>query len=232
MIDSVQLRVAGLLDAPDPMVRSGGVIVTTAEAARFLGRPATSFVAVKIRDWRNDRKRAAELEARLPGYRVRTWHEMAQAVLSVSATKQKFSSAMVLFLVLIAMVGIVNTMLMSVFEKTREIGTMKALGMRDRDVLRLFLFEGSLVGVLGALCGALGGCLLTWYFAVHGLDFSSMAKGIDTSSLRMGTVIYAAWNIPSIAASFAACVGLSLVASWYPAKKAVALQAAECLRTN
>ena len=232
MIDSVPLRVAGMLDAPDPMINSSGVIVTMSEAASFLGRPASSFVAVKIRDWRHDRKRAAELEARLPGYRVRTWHEMAQSVLAVSATKQKFSSAMVFFLILIAMVGIVNTMLMSVFEKTREIGMMKALGMRDRDILRLFLFEGTIVGILGALCGLLGGCLMTWYFSVHGLDFSSMAKGIDTSSLRMGTVIYSTWNIPAIAGSFVMCVGLSLMASWYPAKKAVALQAAECLRTN
>jgi len=232
MIDSVPLRVAGLLDAPDPMINSSGVIVTMAEAARFLGKPSTSFVAVKIRDWKNDRKRGAELDALLPGYRARTWHEMAQAVLAVSATKQKFSSAIVLFLILIAMVGIINTMLMSVFEKTREIGTLKAMGMRDRDVLRLFLFEGSIVGTLGAVCGVIGGCLMTWYFAVHGMDFSSMAKGIDTSSLRMGTVIYSTWNIPSIVGSFVMCVGLSLLASWYPAKKAVAMQAAECLRTN
>ena len=232
MIDSVPLTVAGLLDAPDPMIKSGGVIVTMAEAARFLGRPSVSFIAVKIRDWRRDKKYAAKLEALLPGYKVRTWHEMAQAVLAVSATKQKFSSAIILFLILIAIVGIVNTMLMSVFEKTREIGMMKALGMRDRDVLRLFLFEGTLIGTIGALCGLIGGCLLNWYFAVHGLDFTSMAKGIDVSSLRMGTIIYSSWNIPAVVMSFVMCVGLSLLASWYPAKKAVSMEPAECLRTN
>jgi ABC-type lipoprotein release transport system permease subunit len=104
--------------------------------------------------------------------------------------------------------------------------------MTDLEVMRLFLFEGTIVGTVGAFCGVVAGCLLNWYFAVHGFDFTSMTKGMDMDSLRMTAVIYSAWNIPSIVGSFVMCVGLSLLASWYPAKKAVAMQAAECLRTT
>ena len=77
---------------------------------------------------------------------------MVVGIVAMSEAKKKGSSAFVLFLSCIALVGIINTMLMSVLEKRQEIGTLKALGMREKDIGRLFLIEGAILGFFGAHC--------------------------------------------------------------------------------
>jgi putative ABC transport system permease protein len=77
------------------------------------------------------------------------------------------------FLVVLACIVVVNTMIMIVVERTQEIGMMAALGLEGRGIMQLFLIEGGLMGVVGSLIGALLGSFLTGYFAKVGMDFSS-----------------------------------------------------------
>jgi putative ABC transport system permease protein len=234
MIDSIELNVSGVINAPDPMVNGTGIFIRLRDAAAFLNNDGVSEISFRIR---NREKDLAVLKSLGPvleqkGVRLESWKSLSSEALALANTKEKFTNFFIFFLVIIAIVGIVNTMLMSVYEKTREIGTLKALGMRDRDVRRLFLAEGMVVGVLGGVIGVLLGSLLTLAFAAHGMDFTSMiGDKMNMSGTNMALLIYPRLVPGSIIGSLVMSLLASLFASWMPANKAVGMQAAECLRT-
>lgn len=119
---------------------------------------------------------------------------------------------------LVSVVSITNSMLMAVYERYKEIGTMKVLGALDRHILLLFLIESSLLGAVGGLLGFLAG--------------ASMAVLISGSQLGFEAVFHvSAYDILfSFALSMVLATGLSVVATVYPAYRAAKSNPAEALR--
>jgi putative ABC transport system permease protein len=129
------------------------------------------------------------------------------------------------FLFAAAGVGVVNAMLMSVRERTREIGTMRALGMRRSRVVRLFVLEGMALGIVSALAGALVGGAVVAYLAATGIP-------MNVSSLAWmagGDVLYPALVPASLLRAGLSIVLLSTVAAVYPAFSASRLEPREAL---
>jgi len=129
------------------------------------------------------------------------------------------------FLFAAAGVGVVNAMLMSVRERTREIGTMRALGVRRSRVVRLFVLEGAALGVVSALAGALAGSLVVAWLAVHGIPM----KAASLAWMAGGDVLYPELRAASLLRSAASIVLLSTLASVYPAFSASRLEPREAL---
>jgi len=118
--------------------------------------------------------------------------------------------------------GIINTQYISVLERTREIGLMKALGMRGRSVSRLFQFEAAWIGFLGGIIGAaiavvLGVTLNPWVTSVLGLS--------------EGTKLLIFQPLP-IAGMIIVLIFIAMLAGWFPARKAAKLDPIEALRTE
>jgi len=129
------------------------------------------------------------------------------------------------FLFAAAGVGVVNAMLMSVRERTREIGTMRALGMRRSRVVRLFVLEGLALGVVSAIAGALAGGVVVAYLAVTGIPMtvSSLAWMVGSD------VLYPALVPESLLRATLSIVLLSTLAAVYPAFSASRLEPREAL---
>ncbi len=118
--------------------------------------------------------------------------------------------------------GIINTQYISVLERTREIGLMKALGMRGRSVSRLFQFEAAWIGFLGGVLGS----------AVAVIAGSSLNPWI-TESLELGEGNYILIFQPiPIAVMIVALMLVAMLAGWFPARKAAKLDPIEALRTE
>src|SRR3712207_182071 len=128
-------------------------------------------------------------------------------------------SSIALVALLVGSVGIVTTMYTSVTERTREIGVMKAIGARDRNVLALFLTESALIGIIGAsiglMVGVLGGYGVLSLFALNSIAPSELTP-------------YYSWN--DLARVWALSLGLSVAAGLYPAWKASKLSPIVALR--
>jgi ABC-type lipoprotein release transport system permease subunit len=129
------------------------------------------------------------------------------------------------FLFAAAGVGVVNAMLMSVRERTREIGTMRALGMRRARVVRLFVLEGLALGVLSALAGALVGGAAVLHLAATGIPMKAAAL----AWMAGGDVLYPALVPASLLRATLAIVLLSTLAAVYPAFAASRLEPREAL---
>jgi putative ABC transport system permease protein len=98
---------------------------------------------------------------------------MAESVTSMTSSVTLFLGAIAAVSLIVGAVGIANTMFTSVLEKTREIGTMKAIGAKNRDILMVFLFNSAMVGFVGGVLGVLLGTLVSAIFPMVGMDMGS-----------------------------------------------------------
>ncbi len=233
-IDSVEVSIGGILFTPDPMVNGSTVFITLEEAKEYLSMNGVSEISIITKDYKKDKKYIPDLKNELRDYNILSWRELTQGIEAAAKQDEVTTYIFVIFILIIAIVGIINTMLMSVYEKTREIGTLKAMGMTDGEVEGIFVIEGFIIGLLGGLFGLILGALINWYFVEVGYDLTSIVgkqnEGV-MASLRLAGVIKATWDIPSFFYGFLISIISSTLASYYPAKKTLLMQPAEALRT-
>jgi putative ABC transport system permease protein len=173
---------------------------------------------------------AASVNAALrqAGLRARayTWEEMGGPFIGGMIVTRFVGGILHLVLAVIAAAGVLNTGLMSVFERTREIGTIRAVGGRRSRVVSLFLLVGLFLGLMGAAFGALLGAGLVEYFARHGIPAFSEAQRYSYGGDYLYTTL--AWgdllSVPAL------MVLVSVLAALGPALMAARLRPADALR--
>ena len=133
------------------------------------------------------------------------------------------------FLILLACIVVINTMLMIVQERTREIGTMAALGLERKGILQLFLLEGGIMGIVGSLIGALLGGGLTGYLARVGLDFTADLEGVSAEVL-FDTIIYPESSLSNTIFAFVLGVIIVTLSCLAPARRAANLEPTVAMR--
>lgn len=127
------------------------------------------------------------------------------------------------FIVLLASIVVINTMIMIIKERTREIGMMSALGMKSGGILRLFILEGAVMGIIGSLIGTVIGSLINNYFAVNGIDFSAALSGFD-AEIMMSSIIYTKSSIFNSVFAFLIGTVVVTLSCIIPARSAAKLE--------
>jgi putative ABC transport system permease protein len=153
---------------------------------------------------------------------------------AILKTIREFTGGFTVFILGIALVallvggvGIITTLYTSVMERTKEIGTMKAIGAQNRNILGLFIAEALMIGILGATCGLLAG-MAGGYVLMAGISSGGGAEEGSTSNAP--TNISPVFLPSDLATVWGISVGLSLVAGIYPAWKASRLSPIVALR--
>lgn len=232
MMTSTELQVTGLVDSANPMVNHSMLFFTLAEAQRLLHMDRVTEIALKTDDETKYPAYGAALRQALPGVRLEDWKQLGEDYAALSAMKRKGQSVFLLFILIIALVGVINTVLMSVYEKKAEIGTLMALGFRARQVRNLFLWEGLLIGVFGGAVGLVLGLLGNLYLALHGFDVTAMmGDGNQNIGFQVMGLVKSEWVWGSYFKVMILAAAASVAASWYPARKVTQMQPMECLRT-
>ena len=163
------------------------------------------------------------------GTEYHTWEEMAPDFVAASDMDRQGSSIMIFVIFIIAAVGISNTMLMAIFERTKEIGMMRAVGVDDNSVKWLFRIEAAGLGLLGSLAGLVIGAFFNFFLVKYGIDYSSMMRE-GNFGYRVIGVVRGVWSIHSFAAAFISGILLSFFVSFFPTAKAVKMSIPSCLR--
>lgn len=148
--------------------------------------------------------------------------------------RQSMFNFMGFALLAMAAAGIANTVLMAAFERVREIGTMRALGMTRAGVITMFATEGGWMGLVGGIIGALFGGLLTWYYNVNGLDMYALmgAQADLTTDYPVAAVLYLDFSPVGLLVAVGVAVIVAILASLYPAILASQMQPADAVRAE
>lgn len=170
-----------------------------------------------------------ELQQQYPALQVESWKEISPETDFMVKTIDQYSYIIMVIIMLALAFGIINTMLMAVLERTREIGMMLALGTNRIRIFFLVLLETIFLTLAGTPVGLLFGWLVTGYFNRHGLDLSGMGKEM-MSNFGFGTMIYPAFPAEKLAGVVLIVVCTALLSCLFPALKALKLQPVEALR--
>jgi putative ABC transport system permease protein len=135
-----------------------------------------------------------------------------------------------IFIIVLACFVLVNTLIMIINERTREIGMMSALGLKSREILYLFTMEGAIIGILGSATGTVFGGILTKVFSVVGIDYSAALEGMDSTDFLMSPIYHTVFSLENLVFCFTLGVIVVTIACIIPARKAAKLEPTEALR--
>jgi ABC-type lipoprotein release transport system permease subunit len=227
--------ITGLLHTGLDDMDRGLVLMPLTSLQELLRLPAGRIheVGIKLGDITTAQTTAAALGVQLGktlSVRVRPWQELAPELADYVQFNRRVTYILFFIFFLSAAMGIVNTMLMSIIERTRELGVLMALGMRPAEVVVLIVMEAASLAGASLVLGAMLGAPILWYLQVHGLNLGGNRGAISLAGIVVGPLWY---GRPDFAAYTQAALGLTLtalLAALYPALRAARFRPAEALR--
>ncbi|HOX47989.1 MAG TPA: FtsX-like permease family protein [Spirochaetales bacterium] len=229
-----RFRVAGIFRTGVNSLDEAVFQVGIADARELLGLPegASQQLLVILKDYRDSDKAAGLMAGALGakglrGLSVQPWTAMGDflKLVKMAASVYYWMYAVVAFL---GAFIITNIMMMVVLERRKEIGVLKSMGMPSREVLALFLAEGTMLGALGAAVGAGLGLAFNAVFSKLGFDFTSAMSGFDWP---MDNIVYPRPNVLAALAFFAMGTAVAAIVSLLPARSAARMNPVEAIRS-
>jgi ABC-type lipoprotein release transport system permease subunit len=159
---------------------------------------------------------------------VKTWKDLNSLFVEWETLAQSYIGFLYIIILAISVSVIINTLIMSVYERTREIGILSAIGMRGNRIMMLFLAESSLLAIGGVIMGLIIGVLATMYFNVHGFYVGNMGL----SGIAITDTVYAKLTGENLINLTIMTFVATILAGLYPAIMASRMQPVEALRAE
>jgi ABC-type lipoprotein release transport system permease subunit len=229
-------RVVGLFRTGDPGMDAGGAYLHIADAEQLTALEDQAH-GVTVLTGHEDlvEPYSQRLRAALGSdeVEVQAWWEVSPQIEQLLQMRDVSAFVTLGLTFFVAAFGVINTMLMSVFERTRELGVLRALGLRRRKLVWLVVLESLFLAALACAIGLFLGGLMDWYLVVHGLDMSaSMPDGMAYQGVILDPVWYAEIRIDRIVTVVVSVFVISILASLWPAWRAARLQPVAAMRAE
>jgi lipoprotein-releasing system permease protein len=223
---SQTFRVAGIFDSGMYEYDSTIAYVSIWAAQRFLGiGDRVTGIEVRVDDIYQADQVARDIGKALGGYPYwsRDWMRMNKNLFSALKLEKIVMFIILTLIILVAAFNIIGTLIMVVIEKTRDIAILKSMGATRRSIMKIFMIEGAIIGLVGTLLGLLGGYTLCKLLATYQfIELPPDVYYISTLPVRMDPL--------DVALIALAAIIISLVATVYPAWQASRLDPAEAIR--
>jgi len=229
-IASRAFRIVGVFRAEMEATEKQFVFVTLPSVRQMLKLDKQiSEISILLADQTEVDSVAASVQRNLATdtYQVHTWQELLPMVSAVLDMYDGFIFLWFLVVFIAMGFGIVNTTLMAVFERIREFGLLKALGMKPGRIIRMVLTESFYLLLLGSLLGNILGVVSIRALSVNGINLSKFASGLEFAG--MTRIIYPALHRQDILAANLVVFFLGLLVSLYPAVKAARFTPVEAM---
>ena len=225
-------RIAGVYDIKNAIFEQSQVFLRNEVLCRLTGIEESSYhkVIVHIKDIEESESITNEIRNKFPGLDVKSWKELQpDLAMMTDYVHQIYGFFMVIILAALAF-GIINTMLMAVLERTKELGMLTAIGMNKKKVFSMIMLESVFLSITGGITGMISGWGAILLTSKNGINFAQYAEGMEA-------IGYSAHIFPEISVSFFIMVVImifitGIASSVYPALKALKLDPAEAIRTE
>jgi putative ABC transport system permease protein len=223
-------RVAGIFKTNDTRFDEMNVFVLANDLNKAIG--IDSGLANEIAILSHNRDEAVELAEELqtvfPGLSVQSWKELRPSLIVVLVMMEQMGYWLMVIILVALVFGIINTMLMVIMERKRELGMLMSVGMNRRRIFSLILLETSLLSMVGAFSGLSMGIALIAVLGKTGINFGMWAEGLES-------VGYSAFVYPEVSVSFYITITIlvlftAITASVWPTRKALNLDPAQAVR--
>ncbi|MGD1505663.1 ABC transporter permease [Vibrio harveyi] len=217
-------RVRGIFKTPSTGFDDGNVYVRKAALEKVAGLSGTHEIAILLTS-NNDaelKQLLAFTHSILPPeskdlLSVRPWQEIQPLLSTMMSTMDVSNQVMLVVFVLAMTLGVINIMLMSVFERTREFGVLMAVGMQKHKIRLLIVFETLFLGLSGCALGLLGSAIMLKVLSITGLSLAVMAEGLG--AYGVDTLLYPRVSIAEYQMIIVAIFVASFIAALYPARQ-------------
>ncbi len=223
------MTVVGIYDLGMPDIEKQRLNISLAEAQSVYGINETSTeVAIVLKQLGEEQSVISKLIPALPGYEVASYEDNFPELKQALGTKGAVMNIFSVIILMIAAIGILNMLLMAVYERTREIGLLGALGLKPRQISLLFVLEGTMIGLVGVFVGVGLGLLFNGLFMRVGMDFSQFGNITSYMALISGKV-YPTWGVDKLLGRGLTVAIIAMLAAFYPAREAARREPAEAL---
>lgn len=223
-VDEQMFTVRGIYTTNTVGYDESSVFMPLVKAQAFMGAgDHATIIFVMLQDREQAESVASALQS--SNMKAVTWEEMNDLIVQFESFADAYMTVLYLIVLGITATVVTNTLVMAVFERTREIGILAAIGMKGRRIMAQFLVEGAMIATLGILGGLILGGALVWYFTVYGFFIGDMGM----TGILMGDQIYAHLTVQDTIYLAVVAYIVTLLASLYPATLAARMEPVEAL---
>jgi ABC-type lipoprotein release transport system permease subunit len=232
-MQSVAFRVCGIYKTSNSMFDESTVFVKYDDIFPLTALPENAIheVAINLPDLKTCDLVYPKIKAALPGLEVLSWKEI-NPTLSLSLGATEFFGAIIIGIFLLALsFGIVNTMLMAILERTKELGMLKAIGMSKNKIFRMIMLETVFLTLLGSVAGVILATIVLTPSLKTGIDLSFM-MGDALEDYGFSAIVYPVINLKMFVEIAVLVVVAGILSAVYPARRALKIKTIEAIKTE
>ena len=234
-LNGVTFNIVGRIESGLKLLDENAFFLPLGEAQRLL---YMEDQVTEILVLANKRNQASEIQKRIKSLMEKNkaldkyvvmHYEESNVLLSYLNIAQLVYNQIYFLFVILASAVLVSTMIMIVKERTKEIGMMLALGLEEKGILKLFIIEGSIIGLIGSFFGAIVGHYLSSILSEIGINVGSAVNSVS-SDIMFNKMIYPTSSIGNSLFAFLAGVIIVILVSIIPARRAAKLEPTEAMK--
>ncbi len=226
------LEIVGIVGFPVAALNATSIWAPIDRVQKFLGmEEQVQQILVLLKDKADEKQIANQLKNEIENKLgtvtdTRSWRELNKLYGMLKIAKTIYYFIAMFFLILGSTV-IINTTMMIIFERMREIGTLSALGMHGSELTKLFLLEGFFISLIGSAVGVIIGYIANYYMGKIGLNFTEAMSGID---IEISSILYPQTSILTTVGVWVYAVVIATLSTFIPSRHAAKIQPVEALR--
>jgi ABC-type lipoprotein release transport system permease subunit len=213
-VTSISLRIKGIIKTNNMALDESAIFIDKQKAKKFLALSGVSQISIMLKDYSKVKAFKEKFKNRFKNIEVYDWAELYPALLQTKNMMSTFSYISYFIVFLTAAIGIFGVVLVSVLERLREFGILRAVGTKFKIIASMIFFESFFIGFIGFFLGSLFGGVSLYYFSIYGFDLTSIESALD--EFGMDAITYTVVDINYFVTAFLAVFSATFLSVLIP----------------